>query len=179
MNKKLSVIALVLALMMCMTATAFAVPSKTVQDTTDVEPATTEDGTPIEEPIVTKSEDTALADEALTTIIADIGEGKTVADIFGGTVTADMQLNEVAQLHVADTAVVDDIGNIKVTIVFATQYAPDATVAVFAGLKTGDAVEWNELPASVNEDGSVSVTYTADFLAKAKGQDFILAVLNK
>lgn len=179
MNKKLSVVALVLALMMCVTATAFAIPSKTVQDTTNVGEVTTEDGTPVTDPVIVKSEDTALSDEVLAAIITDVNGGKTVADVFGGSATADMQLNEAAELSIPADAPVEGLGDIKATITFATQYAADATVAVFAGLKDGETVKWTELPAAVNEDGSITVTFTADFLAQAKGQDFVLAVLNK
>lgn len=201
--KKLVV--LVLAMLMAVSAVAYALPSKTTSDMTsisDVELLST--GQPAEgleisvteqEPVtaeiqklaqyVTSSNASpveyfdAATQTSITTLTSNMFDEGEVPAI------TDLELNECVALDVNNYD--SSMGDIVTTVQFATQYKPGAKVIVLIGLYSGEkdadgnnVVEWLPIPGEVTDDGKVMIMFTSALMERMEAASSVaMMVLNK
>lgn len=188
MKKVLSLILAALLVLTSVAALAEAVPSKTTSDITVVNEVVTESGAKVEIAIVEPTDEVVTA---LTAVIEAVINGtKTVAEVYTtdtqdaiaaklpeGAKVEDLELNEVVAISAPAYKAED--GSATATFTFATAYTPAQTlVAVVTTYKAGVAEE-DVVDAEANADGSVTVAFTADVMAKVAAADATtLAILN-
>lgn len=95
-----------------------------------------------------------------------------------GVSLEDLQVNEIISLKVEDYDTT--FGDVVVQMAFATVYDADAVVVVLLTLISADGtMEQVTVDASVNADGTLSITYTQDVLVKMQqAASVMLTVFN-
>lgn len=182
MKKVLSLILATLLVLTSVAAVAEALPSKTTTDITVVNETVAESG----EVVISVVEPTEKVLEALTTAVETILSGEkavsiytedTQAAIAAKVADAELELNEI--VAVSAPAYTAENGAVTAKFTFATVYTAEQTLVAVVTVYTADAVEEIVLDAAANEDGSVTVSFTADAMAKIAAADAAtLAILN-
>ncbi len=182
MKKVLSLILATLLVLTSVAAVAEALPSKTTTDITVVNEAVAENG----EVTITVVEPTEKVLEALTAAVeAVLGGAKaetiyteaTQAAIAEKLGDAELELNEI--VAVAAPEYTEENGTVTAKFTFATAYTADQKLVAVVTTYAGEAVEEFVLDAAANEDGTVSVSFTVEAMAKIAAADAAtLAILN-
>jgi len=73
---------------------------------------------------------------------------------------------------------VTGLEELTVAFKFNTPYEPDSVVYLAAAIP-GEETEWILLEAKANDEGSVVVTFNAEFLAKVGNGEFVLMAISK
>ena len=188
MSRKL--ISLVLALMLLLTAVAFADgigPSKVNGDLTQV---VMPPNTPAGMKVSTKEQtDYSLA--VFNQLDAFIANGNNAIDFFPtetiqkikdalplGVNADNLKINEFSPLSVEgfDSTCPDLVINFE----FPTEYVQGTALVVLIGYlpEDGSATEWIIAPYMINADGSVDITFTTDTLAKVASGNAVLTILS-
>lgn len=172
MNKK-AIVALVLALVLCMTSVvAFAAGSKTTKDVVKV--TTTTPTTETKPTEITVGAATAESKAELDAISAFVNEGKPVAEYFG-LEEPTVKLDE----FFAITGTGDGTQPVTMTLSTAASYKADAKVIVLIGIPGSNGVQWTKVACSV-VGGQIVATIPADLASAlaAVGGSGMMAVLS-
>ena len=170
MNKK-AIVALVLALVLCMTSVVAFAASKSTGDvvstkTTPTTQTTTEQ--PTEVVVAPSNADSEAELEALAALVA---EGKPVSEFFETDLEDDVKVDELVPISVAGTQAV------SVTLSTAASYSDDAKVFVLIGIKKDGKVVWQKVPCKV-VNGKIVVDLSADLVQSIAGGSALLSVLS-
>lgn len=186
MKKVLSLILATLLVLTSVAAMAEAVPSKTTEDITVVTEAVAENGGAVEITVVDSAANEKVL-EVLTTVVETVVAKEDAVTIYTEETQAAIaaKLPEGAALAMHEVCAIDapayeaEDGAVTAKFTFPTVYTAEQTLVAVVSLYTGEAVEEIVLDAVANEDGSVSVTFTADAMAKIAAADVaVLAILN-
>ena len=187
MKKVLSALLVVMLVLTSVFALAEELPSKTTTDMTVITSIVPQDeaaGTVLIEIVEAGEQVTALLAKVVETVVA--GEIKPVELYTEETQAAvaekvedaaALELNEIVACDVL--AYAEENGDVVVNISFVTLYSTEQTLVAVATAYKGEEVKEYVLDAVACEDGTVNVTFIAEYMKEMLDADEIaLAILN-
>ena len=117
-------------------------------------------------------------DETATQLLDFITEKNDNELVFGASGVegiADYELAELVRLFISGY----EEGSVTATIKFAAAFEQDAELAVLLGLINDTEVTWQPLEATVEEDGSLTITFTPEQAKAVQDGVAVIAVLQK
>ena len=172
------ILALVLALMMALTAVAAIAEEAAVSPAEEAMAYTDDETVAVSEDVPAYAED-VVADLAVaylagdTNLVAAVDEDAAAkcAEILG---TDELTVEEVVSMTV--TGAVEEK---TVNFTFATDYTGKESVVLMIGIPAEDgSIEWTLVEAVVNEDGSVGAILSAELVEKLQGVEAIVLVVS-
>lgn len=191
MSKKLVSLALVLMLLVTGVVYATVGPSKQTGDMTESR-VVAKNGVEVKSDFAVETKgETDFSKEVFEEIAAFVkDESKAIIDYFpaeviksveamlpAGVKSENLSVNEFMPLDVKnyDSA----YGEMTIAFKFPTKYEPDQAIVAMVGAGSGDEIEWTALPAEVNEDGEVEITFTEETMEQIGEGDAVLAILSE
>lgn len=201
------VLSLVVVLMLCLAMTAFAVPSKTTGAliSIEVDAENLPEGSSFFIKAVPEEEMTDEQKDIVAKEIEKLAKAEKVEDYFGeptdeedkpvvlrelldavpaeGEEEAPLQVNEFCAVIAGNYE--EDFGKVKATMLFATPYEKDATVATMVGFVTVNEdgtqdVAWTALEGKViDELGHVETEFAPKTVLDIQEKGAVLAIVNK
>lgn len=179
-------VSLLLAAMMALTCTlalAEGTPSKTVEDITTVVSTTENNGKAVIIVVEPSEVEQAYIDEMTAALengsapidLFDEETAAAIAEVVGDT--SALEINEIIPIDVMDYTVED--GFVTATFQTITPYSPDQTLVAVITFINGEETEEMVLEARANEDGTVTVRFPVEVMAKfLKAENTLLTILN-
>ena len=180
-------VSLLLAAMMALTCTlalAEGTPSKTVEDITTVVSTTENNGKAVIIVVEPSEVEQAYIDEMTAALengsaapidLFDEETAAAIAEVVGDT--SALEINEIIPIDVMDYTVED--GFVTATFQTITPYSPDQTLVAVITFINGEETEEMVLEARANEDGTVTVRFPVEVMAKfLEAENTLLTILN-
>lgn len=184
MKKFVSLLLAAMMALMCNLALAEGTPSKTVEDITTVV-STTENR---DKAVIIVVEPSEVAQAYIDEMTAALENGSAapidlfgeetaaaIAEVVGDTST--LEINEIIPIAVINYTLED--GSVTATFQTITPYSPDQTLAAVITFINGQETEEMVLEAKANEDGTVTVRFPVEVMAKfLEAENTLLTILN-
>jgi len=168
------ILALVLALMMALTA--FAAIAEDVASPVEESLVGTDN-----EAVAVTEEVPAFAEAVVAEMAAAVANGESELSVLdedtqaavAAIVGEDAEVSEIVTMTVTGEA-----ADQEVTFSFATAYEAGAKVALLVGVPAGEEIEWTAVEGVANEDGTVTATLPAALVAKLADTEAVVMVVN-
>ena len=171
------VFALMLVLALALSAAAFAEEAPAEEAAGSPVPFEVTAVTPESLNVIVKA---AEEDETATQLLTFITETNDNGFVFGASGVegvADYDLVELVRLFISGYE--EGMGGVTATVKFAAAFEQDAELAVLLGMINGTEVTWQPLEAKVEEDGSLTISLTAEQAKAVQDGVAVIAVLQK